>query len=157
MRMMIAWIPMLKSRLPPLALTYAIRMPAEEPPVNRPRPAFPEMTEAQLRLCERLDCSRYHLDGTQATCHLDHLLGIEALDAIEWTPQAGIETGGSLRWYGLYKRIIEAGKSVQIMGVRHEEIIPLLDAIGGKGVYIVINFASEREAEELAVKVEAYR
>ncbi|MEI6033101.1 MAG: hypothetical protein WCS65_02320 [Verrucomicrobiae bacterium] len=107
--------------------------------------------------CERLDCSLYHLDGTQAACHLDLLLGIEALDAIEWTPQAGIEPGGSPRWHGLYKRILEAGKSVQVMDVRHEEILPLLDAIGGKGVYIVTKFASEREAEELAAMVEAYR
>ena len=73
--------------------------------------------------CEWLDCSLYHLDGTQALGHRDQLLGVEALDAIEWTPQAGIETGGSPRWYDLYRRILAAGKSVQVMDVLPGEII----------------------------------
>ncbi|MEI6491803.1 MAG: hypothetical protein WCO94_04575 [Verrucomicrobiota bacterium] len=107
--------------------------------------------------CEWLDHSMYHLDGTQAVCQLDHILGIEALDAIEWTPQAGIEGGGDARWYDLYKRILAAGKSLQVMKAKPDEIIPLLDAIGGKGVYIVGDFETEREIEEIAAKVEAYR
>ena len=107
--------------------------------------------------CEWLDCSLYHLDGTQALCHLDHLLGIDALDAIEWTPQAGIETGGSPRWYDLYRRILAAGKSVQVMDVLPVEIIPLLDAIGGNGVHISAKFRSEREAKEMEARVDAYR
>ena len=115
------------------------------------------MVPSLAEQCEWLDHSVYHLDGTQAACHLDHLLGIEALDAIEWTPQAGIETGGSPRWYDLYKRILSAGKSLQVIGVNPGEIIPLLDAIGGKGVYILGNFKTEREIEEIAAKVEAYR
>ncbi len=107
--------------------------------------------------CEWLDCSLYHLDGTQALCHLDHLLGIDALDAIEWTPQAGIESGGSPRWHDLYRRILAAGKSVQVMDVEPAEVMPLLDAIGGKGVYISTKFRSEREADELEAGVGSYR
>jgi hypothetical protein len=98
--------------------------------------------------CERLDHSLYHLDGTQAMLHLDSLLAIEPLDAIEWTPQAGIETGGNKRWYELYRRILGAGKSVQVVNVELHEIQPLLDAVGPKGVYILIQFKDEREAEQ---------
>ena len=57
----------------------------------------------------------------------------------------------------LYRKILAAGKSVQAIGVRHDEVIPLLDAIGGKGVYIMTNFASVDEAEALMAKVEQYR
>ena len=106
---------------------------------------------------EWLDYSMYHLDGTQCICHLDHLLGIEALDAIEWTPQAGLEGGGSPRWWDIYRRILDAGKSVQAIEVKLDEVIPLLDAIGGKGVYIGTYFQNEREAEELLAKVEQFR
>jgi len=98
--------------------------------------------------CEWLDYSLYHLDGTQAMVHLDNLLAIEPLDAIEWTPQAGIETGGNQRWYDLYRRILAAGKSVQVVNVELDEIEPLLDAIGPKGVYMLIQFKDEREAEK---------
>jgi len=48
---------------------------------------------------------------------------------------------------------------LQRTGKRYSGIalMPLLDAIGGKGVYITAKFRSEREAEEMASKVEAYR
>jgi len=106
--------------------------------------------------CEWLDHSLYHLDGTQAMAHLDALLEIDALDAIEWTPQAGIETGGHPRWYDLYRRILSAGKSVQAVNIEQEEIIPLLEAIGSKGVYILTTFEDEHDAEQLLKRVESY-
>lgn len=107
--------------------------------------------------CDWLDHSLYHLDGTQAMLHLDALLEIEALDAIEWTPQAGIESGGNPRWYDLYRRILSAGKSVQVVNVELDEIAPLLDAIGNQGVYILVQFKNELEAERAATLVEPYR
>jgi len=106
--------------------------------------------------CEWLDHSLYHLDGTQAVAHLDALLAIEPLDAIEWTPQAGIETGGHRRWYDLYRRILAAGKSVQVVNVELDEVNPLLDAIGTKGVYILIQLKDEREAEQVLKRVSSY-
>jgi hypothetical protein len=106
--------------------------------------------------CEWLDYSLYHLDGTQAMVHLDTLLQIEPLDAIEWTPQAGIETGGNKRWHEMYRRILAAGKSVQVVNVEPDEAQPLLDAIGPKGVYMLIQFKDEREAEQVARMVEPY-
>lgn len=99
--------------------------------------------------CDWLDHSLYHLDGTQAVHHVDALLEIKGLDAIEWTPQAGIETGGHKRWYPLYKKILEGGKSVQVVNVEHDEIRPLLDAIGRDGVYILTNIRSEDEGKRL--------
>lgn len=106
--------------------------------------------------CAWLDHSLYHLDGTQALHHLDAMLEIEPLDAIEWTPQAGIETGGDKRWYDLYRRILAAGKSVQVVNVEPHEIVPLLDAIGNQGVYILIQMKDEREAEWVQKLIEPY-
>ena len=106
--------------------------------------------------CEWLDNSLYHLDGTQAMRHLDALLEIEALDAIEWTPQAGIEGGGHPRWYDLYRRILDAGKSVQAVNVAHDEVLPLLDAIGSDGVYVMTTFRDERDAEQLLSRLPQY-
>jgi len=113
----------------------------------------PRLTEQ----CQWLDNSMYHLDGTQAICHLDALLDIDALDAIEWTPEPGVEGGGSPRWFDMYRRILEAGKSVQVVGADRDEVLPLLEAIGGKGVYVMTSFSSSNEAESLMAKVEQYR
>ena len=107
--------------------------------------------------CEWLDHSLFHLDGTQCICQLDELLQIEALDAIEWTPQSSLpEQGGSPRWFDMYRRILAAGKSVQAINVKPDEVIPLLDELGPKGIYLFVA-ASRAEYEALYEKVEAYR
>ena len=43
--------------------------------------------------CQRLDYSMYHLDGVDAMRHLDMLLEIEELNAIQWTPRRGPAAG----------------------------------------------------------------
>ena len=55
------------------------------------------------------------------------------------------------------RRIIDAGKSVQIIGARRDDIVPVLDAIGGKGVYILTGFSSIEDAEDIETSVEPYR
>jgi hypothetical protein len=89
--------------------------------------------------CDWLDCAMFHLDGTQAIPHLPSLLTIPGLDAVEFTPQAGAEGGGHERWWPLYRQILAAGKSVQIVAVKPPEVAPLLDAIGHRGVYLHVD------------------
>lgn len=115
----------------------------------------PAMTEQ----CRWLDYSLYHLDGEDCLVNLDELLAIEPLDAIEWTPRrlSVGDSGGHPRHWDLYRRILAAGKSVQAIGVRYEEVIPLLDAVGGKGLFITTSAPTEEKARELAARVEAYR
>lgn len=107
--------------------------------------------------CEWCDYTIYHLDGSQATHQLDALLSIPHLNAIEYTPDPNVPGGGDSHWYEMYSRIINAGKSVQVIDVHPEQVIPLLDAIGGKGVYISTIPLSEQELESLAKEVEPYR
>jgi hypothetical protein len=113
----------------------------------------PALTEQ----CRWLDNSLFHLDGTTAMHHLDALLEIEALDAIEWTPQSGIEPGGHPRWYPMYKKILNAGKCVQAVGVQPHEIKPLLDYCGAKGMYIMAWATEEDEARRMVDIADRYR
>jgi len=99
----------------------------------------------------------FHLDGHQCICHLDALLAIDALDAIEWTPDPTVPPGGDPEWYAMYRRILAAGKSVQAVGVQLNEVVPLLDAIGGKGMYVMTTFQTQAEAKALLKQVEPYR
>jgi hypothetical protein len=107
--------------------------------------------------CSYLDHSMYHLDGNEQFCHLDALLEIEELDAIEWTPNTNLPLGGDPQWYDLYRRILAAGKSVQVYLVRAREIVPLLDAIGAEGVYVLGMFRNEAEAEKVLEATEQFR
>jgi hypothetical protein len=115
----------------------------------------PALTEQ----CAWLDYALYHLDGEDCLVNLDELLAIGPLEAIEWTPRrlSVGDSGGHPRHWGLYRRILAAGKSVQAVGVRYEEVLPLLDAVGGKGMHIMTSAPTEETARELAAKVEAYR
>jgi hypothetical protein len=108
--------------------------------------------------CEFLDYSLYHLDGTNARQHVEPLLEIGALDAIEWTPQAGKPGGGDPCWYELYWRILAGGKSIQAVGVRPEEVVPLVDAVGPAGVFVIVDAPVDRRtAERLTRELEPYR
>lgn len=107
--------------------------------------------------CEWLDYSMYHLDGHQCIQHLDVLLGIEALDAIEWTPDPQVPGGGDPCWYPMYRRILDAGKSVQAIGMSVDEVEPLLDACGGAGMYLLMYARDESEFERACEIAERYR
>lgn len=109
----------------------------------------PALTEQ----CAYLDYAMYHLDGTQAWSQIPNLLAIEPLKAIEWTPQAGLQGGGSPEWYDLYRRIKAGGKSVQAIDVRPEEVEPLIDAVGREGLFIITEARSETEARDLLNRV----
>lgn len=113
----------------------------------------PALTEQ----CAWLDYAMFHLDGHQCIPHLDLLLDIEPLQAIEWTPDPQVPTGGSPEWYPMYRKILEAGKSVQAIQVKPEEVLPLLDAVGGKGMYIMTTFEDRAQAETMIEAVEPYR
>jgi len=107
--------------------------------------------------CQRLDYSLYHLDGVAAVRHLDALLEIEELDAIQWTPGVGEPQGGDPRWYDLYRRILAAGKSIMPCWVEVDELAPLLDAVGPEGVNVLMHFTSERDIDAALAIAERYR
>ena len=107
--------------------------------------------------CAWLDHAMYHLDGHQCLCHLDALLEIEGLDAIEWTPDPSVPSGGNPAWYELYRRILKGGKSVQAVGVKPAEVQPLLDAVGPQGMYLLVDAGSQVEFERLWAVVETFR
>lgn len=119
---------------------------------------FADLVVPALReQCRWLDHCLYHVDGPDAIDSVDALLEIEELEALEFTPGPKVPQGGAPYWYGLYKKILDAGKSIQIADVKGTEVVPLLDAIGGKGVYILGDYKDRREYEELLKAVEPYR
>lgn len=114
------------------------------------------------RSVEFLDYSMFHVDGHQALVHVDCLLDLEGLDAVEWTPDPQVPPGGSPHWYDLYQRILAARKAVWVANIDTEDVLPLLDAIGGRGVYLNVTTARGNplrpvDLETLAPQLEQYR
>lgn len=94
-----------------------------------------------------LERSIFHLDGPQALRHLDLLLAIPTLNAIQWVYGAG--RGPAARWIDTYRRIQQAGKSLQLIAQDAADALAVLEQIGGKGVWVSVEqpFASVAEAE----------
>jgi len=107
--------------------------------------------------CNRLDYTLYHLDGVDAIRHLDAVLELENLNAVQWTPGEGQLQGGNACWYDLYGKILQKGKSVMANWVQLDELQPLLDNVGNQGLHINIDFKSEKEIEQALEIVEHYR
>ena len=106
--------------------------------------------------CDWLDYSVFHLDGSDCVCHLDLLLDIPGLNAIQWTPGAGYPGTGSPEWIPMYKRILARGKSLLLLGVPSNLIEPLVEEIGVEGVFVVTNAASEQDAKELLKRAKSW-
>ena len=104
--------------------------------------------------CEHLEASIYHLDGPNALQHLDSLLELEELDAVQWVYGAG--RGPASEWLDVYKRCQDAGKGLQIrMGV--EELDTFMEELRPEGLWIGLNGVdSEEHAEHLLSKVEGW-
>jgi len=110
-----------------------------------------------IRECAFLDHSLYHVDGHQCLAHVDHILAIDDLDAVEWTPDPQVPSGGNAHWFPFYRKILDSKKSLWIANVKPAEVPALMDAIGGKGVYLTVEAASAAEFEQVAKTVEKYR
>lgn len=95
--------------------------------------------------CKRIPYSLYHLDGVDAIRHLDAILEIPELKAVQWTPGYGQPQGGDPCWFDLYKRIRSAGKSVIPCWVKVDELVPLLDSVGPQGLNIEMDIQTEEE------------
>jgi len=66
--------------------------------------------EGIIAECRFLDTSIYHLDGPGALRHLDLLLAIPELNALQWVPGAGNEVFA--RWVPVYQRAQRTGKAI---------------------------------------------
>jgi hypothetical protein len=92
-----------------------------------------------------MDCPFYHLDGIGALNHLDTLLETKMLKVIQWVPGAGKERLD--QWYEVIRRILDAGKSVQVYGDA-DEVGDLVANVGARGLLVTVR-ASKQEAEAL--------
>ena len=107
--------------------------------------------------CRFYERSIYHLDGPGALRHLDSLLALEDLDAIQWVPGAGNE--GFARWLDVYKRIQLAGKSMQIVSIEIGELPLLFEHLRPEGVLIssVAGVHDREAADEVINRITKWR
>lgn len=103
--------------------------------------------------CRFFKRSFWHLDGPFEIPHLDRLLGIDELNGIQWVPGAGNPDPGDDCWVPLYRKIQRSGKLLQLPGIPIQKVIPVLDQVSSKGVFIQTSTSDFKIAETFCRKI----
>jgi len=91
-----------------------------------------------------VDHRLYHLDGTVALQHLDLLLSVPEIDAIQWVPGAGRRSHPAVG--SADPAYPKAGKAVLVQ-TEAAEVAALLDCVSARGLCIATQCATQQEAE----------
>jgi hypothetical protein len=78
----------------------------------------------------------YHVDGKGVAAHLDHILNLPEIQAIQWVQGLG-KDAPIMQWVSLLKRIQAAGKSIAV-DLQLAELEPFIAAIKPEGVLLCL-------------------
>lgn len=112
------------------------------------------------RQCQKLDCTLYHLDGPDSIRHLNALMEIDALDALQWNPGAGKPDAGNEMWYPIYDKVRSAGKALWLLfeeGSVEDWIYnagKIVKTFGKDGMYFLFPTMEEEDAKRLITTAE---
>ncbi|MFN8006948.1 MAG: hypothetical protein U0V70_08000 [Terriglobia bacterium] len=95
----------------------------------------------------------FHVDGKGMIRHLDRILSIPEIQAIQWAQGVGDDLP-ILQWLPLIKRIQAAGKSV-LVDLQLSELEPFISALDPKGLYLCIA-ASEENQPAILKRIERW-
>ena len=105
--------------------------------------------------CQFYNKSIYHLDGPIALHHLDALLSIPELGAVQWVAGTGRE--GFSPWVNVYKRIQKAKKGF-VLYVDVKELPLVFENLRPEGVYFssIHGITCEEEAKAVLQRIEKW-
>jgi len=106
--------------------------------------------------CRHMEASIYHLDGPNALRHLDSLLEIKELNAIQWVYGDG--HGRATDWIPIYQKCQAAGKGIQLPYVDIDELDTIMENLRPNGVWMGLGGIQDREhAEAMLKKIAGWR
>lgn len=112
--------------------------------------ALPELKAS----CDRLACSIYHLDGVGQLAHLDSLLKIENLNAVQWVPGDGKPPQSE--WPDVLRKISDAGKGLFTNG-GFDSLNRIISCLGtGKGISNSVIYKDVSRLDEVKKQLRKY-
>jgi 5-methyltetrahydrofolate--homocysteine methyltransferase len=99
----------------------------------------------------------YHLDGPEEIRHLDMLLSMKHVHAIQWVPLPThrLPDGSYIQNFAdemsldVYRRSLKAGRKVIIYGTRPEQLQGIFDAVGTDGIFVQTWCGTRKDADAL--------
>jgi hypothetical protein len=111
---------------------------------------------AVLKESAWLDRCVFHLDGPGMIRHLDCLLAMDSIHAIQWQPTdyfSEDEGVSSEIWVPMFKKIQDSGKGLVLIFVKPQHVERLLKNLSPKGLFISTSCVTEDEADDLLKSV----
>ena len=99
------------------------------------------------------DRSIFHLDGPDAHRHLDLILNLDTVQAVQWVYGDG--AGPATRWIDTYRRILETGRAAQVICETAGDAVEMAAHLGSAGIWLTIyeELATESEANDLIAEI----
>ena len=100
----------------------------------------------------------YHLDGPEEIKHLDMLLSLKYVHAIQWVPLPTTKTDPNSFAHqnftdkmslDIYKRTLAAGKKVVLTSVKPYQVPQIYNTVGCDSIFIKTICETRKEADEL--------
>lgn len=124
---------------------------------------FRDFVQEELRQqAKKLDSVLYHLDGPDAIKHMDALMEIDEIDALQWTSGDHGPDGTIEEWYPIYDKAIVAGKSIWVKvytGEFHEwleRLDRMVKRYGSNAMFLKFPIMSQTQATELLAHADKY-
>ncbi|MDR1446541.1 MAG: hypothetical protein LBI90_06590, partial [Treponema sp.] len=106
------------------------------------------------RECLHMDHNIFHVDGKGVARHLDRILTLPKLNAIQWVQGMG-EDQPIMQWVPLIRKIQNAGKGV-VVDVTTSELESFIAEVPPKGIYLCISTGSPEEEEAVLKRIEKW-
>jgi hypothetical protein len=109
--------------------------------------------EATVEEVKPMSHNVYHVDGKGVARHIDHILDIREINAIQWVQGMGDDTP-IMQWVPFIKKIQSAGKSL-VLDIQLNELEDFIAAIEPEGIMLCIA-ADERDQPDIIKRVEKW-
>jgi hypothetical protein len=96
----------------------------------------------------------FHLDGKGVAKHIDHILTIPEIQAIQWVQGVGTDEP-IMQWVPFIKKLQQAGKGVMV-DLKPKELVPFMNEVDPKGIFLCIS-ADEDIQPDIIKKVEKWK
>jgi hypothetical protein len=106
------------------------------------------------RECMHMDHNIFHMDGKGVARHLDQILTLPKVQAIQWVQGVG-EDQPILQWIPLIKKIQAAGKGV-VVDVTLAELEKFMAEVPAKGIYLCISTNGAEEERAVLKRLEKW-
>jgi hypothetical protein len=97
----------------------------------------------------------FHLDGKGVARHLDRILELPEIQAIQWVQGEGTDTP-IMQWVPLINKIRNAGKSV-VVNLQKNELDSFMQEVRPEGIFICVDASSNEEQENILRRIEKWK